>query len=178
MITAAPKRTITALKIRNLVVFDPGTTSRESWLIAAPKLAWKIATSSTLKPGAVVEPHEQGAGEEQRDELDGEDDRCRNERLESPAFLSEVVGQVPYRPEQCHAQRELHWAVPVLPMMLKETSESDLLSKLEQHPVAAETRRRPRQALAASQLRELLELAGHRSRAQRVHGTRISDGGA
>jgi hypothetical protein len=48
MITAAPKRTITALKIRNLVVFEAGTTSRESWLIAASKLAWKIATSSTL----------------------------------------------------------------------------------------------------------------------------------
>ncbi|MCE3277736.1 MAG: hypothetical protein K0R13_3591, partial [Propionibacteriaceae bacterium] len=31
-------------------VFDAGTTSLESWLIAASKLAWKIATSSTLKP--------------------------------------------------------------------------------------------------------------------------------
>ena len=50
MITAVAKRTITALKIRNLAVFDPGTTLYESWLIAASKLAWKIATSSTLKP--------------------------------------------------------------------------------------------------------------------------------
>ena len=48
MITAVPKRTITALKIRNLVVFDAGTTSRESWLTEASKLAWKIATNSTL----------------------------------------------------------------------------------------------------------------------------------
>ena len=41
---------ITPLKIRNLTVFDAGTTSRDSWLIEASKLAWKIATSSTLKP--------------------------------------------------------------------------------------------------------------------------------
>ena len=50
MITAAAKTTMTAVKIRNLAVFDPGTTSEESWLIAASKLAWKIATSSTLYP--------------------------------------------------------------------------------------------------------------------------------
>jgi hypothetical protein len=31
-------------------VFDAGTTSGESLLIEASKLAWKIATSSTLKP--------------------------------------------------------------------------------------------------------------------------------
>ena len=31
-------------------MFDAGTTSYESWLIAASKLAWKIATSSTLLP--------------------------------------------------------------------------------------------------------------------------------
>jgi hypothetical protein len=48
MITVAAKRMITALKIRNLAVFDAGTTSEESWLIAASKLAWKIATSSCL----------------------------------------------------------------------------------------------------------------------------------
>jgi len=29
-------------------VFDAGTTSRDSWLTAASKLAWKIATSGTL----------------------------------------------------------------------------------------------------------------------------------
>ena len=46
-ITAAA-RTITALKIRNLPVFDAGTTSSESSLIAPSKLAWKIATNSTL----------------------------------------------------------------------------------------------------------------------------------
>jgi hypothetical protein len=50
MIVAAPKRRITPLKIRNLAVFDAGTTSRESLLTEASKLAWKIATSSTLKP--------------------------------------------------------------------------------------------------------------------------------
>jgi hypothetical protein len=50
MITTVAKTTITPLKIRNLAVFDPGTTSYESWLIAASKLAWKIATSSTLYP--------------------------------------------------------------------------------------------------------------------------------
>jgi hypothetical protein len=50
MITVVANRIITALKIKNLVVFDPGTTSSESWLIAASKLAWKIATSNTLLP--------------------------------------------------------------------------------------------------------------------------------
>jgi hypothetical protein len=50
MITAVPEKAITPLKIRNFTVFDAGTTSLESWLIAASKLAWKIATSSTLKP--------------------------------------------------------------------------------------------------------------------------------
>ncbi|MCE3277762.1 MAG: hypothetical protein K0R13_3617, partial [Propionibacteriaceae bacterium] len=50
MITAIPEKAITPLKIRNFTVFDAGTTSLESWLIAASKLAWKIATSSTLKP--------------------------------------------------------------------------------------------------------------------------------
>jgi hypothetical protein len=38
MITVVANRIITALKIKNLVVFDPGTTSSESWLIAASKL--------------------------------------------------------------------------------------------------------------------------------------------
>jgi len=50
VITAVAKRAITPLKIRNLALFDAGTTSRESWLIAASKLAGKIATSSTLYP--------------------------------------------------------------------------------------------------------------------------------
>jgi hypothetical protein len=50
MITVVAASTITALKMRNLGVFDPGTTSSESWLIAASKLAWKIATSNTLYP--------------------------------------------------------------------------------------------------------------------------------
>jgi hypothetical protein len=48
MITMVAASTITALKIRNLAVFDAGTTSSESWLIAPSKLAWKIATSSRL----------------------------------------------------------------------------------------------------------------------------------
>ena len=39
-----------ALKIRNRAVSDAGTTSKPSLLIAASKLAWKIATSSTLLP--------------------------------------------------------------------------------------------------------------------------------
>jgi hypothetical protein len=39
---------ITTLKIRNLTLFDAGTMSLESWLIAPSKLARKIATSSTL----------------------------------------------------------------------------------------------------------------------------------
>jgi hypothetical protein len=48
MITVAAGSTIAALKIKNLAVFEAGTTSQESWLIAPSKLAWKIATSSTL----------------------------------------------------------------------------------------------------------------------------------
>jgi len=48
MITVVAASTITALKIRNLAVLDAGTTSWESWLNAPSKLAWKIATSSTL----------------------------------------------------------------------------------------------------------------------------------
>lgn len=48
MITVIAASTTTALKTRNLAVFDAGTTSSESWLNAASKLAWKIATSSTL----------------------------------------------------------------------------------------------------------------------------------
>jgi hypothetical protein len=48
MITVAAGSRIAALKIKNLTVFDAGTTSQESWLIARSKLAWKIATSSTL----------------------------------------------------------------------------------------------------------------------------------
>jgi hypothetical protein len=35
MITVVAASTITALKMRNLAVFDPGMTSSESWLIAA-----------------------------------------------------------------------------------------------------------------------------------------------
>jgi hypothetical protein len=48
MITVAAGSTIAALKIKNLAVFDAGTTSSESWLIVPSKLAWEIATSSTL----------------------------------------------------------------------------------------------------------------------------------
>jgi hypothetical protein len=47
-ITVAAGSRIVALKIKNLTVFDAGTTSSESWLIAPSKLAWKIATSRTL----------------------------------------------------------------------------------------------------------------------------------
>jgi hypothetical protein len=47
--------------------------------------------------GAVVEPHEQGAGEEQRDDLDSEYDGCRYQRLDSPALYGEVVGHVPHQ---------------------------------------------------------------------------------
>jgi hypothetical protein len=35
-------------EIKNLTVFDAGTTSQESWLIAPSKLAKKIAINSTL----------------------------------------------------------------------------------------------------------------------------------
>jgi len=48
--------------------------------------------------GAVVEPHEDGASKEQRDDLDSEHDGCRYELLDSPAFFGEVVGDVPPRP--------------------------------------------------------------------------------
>lgn len=48
MITAVAKTTMTPVKIRNLAVFEAGAMSRDSWLIEASKLAWKIATSSTL----------------------------------------------------------------------------------------------------------------------------------
>jgi hypothetical protein len=48
MITVAAGSTIAALKIKNLAVFEAGTTSQESWLIAPSKLAWKITTGSTL----------------------------------------------------------------------------------------------------------------------------------
>jgi hypothetical protein len=46
---------------------------------------------------------------------------------------AKVVGHVPQRPQQCHIQGEFHRAVPVLPVMLQEPGESDLLSKLEEH---------------------------------------------
>src|SRR3546814_20494133 len=60
-------------------------------------------TTLFRSPGPVVYPHEQGAGEEQRDELDSKNDRDPSELLEPPAFVGEVVGQVPHRPEKCHA---------------------------------------------------------------------------
>jgi len=48
MITAVARATIMPVKMRNRAVFDAGTTSSDSWLIAASKLAWKIATNNTL----------------------------------------------------------------------------------------------------------------------------------
>jgi hypothetical protein len=39
MITMVAATTMTALKIRNLAVFDAGTTSWDSWLMEASKLA-------------------------------------------------------------------------------------------------------------------------------------------
>ena len=48
MIKVVAASMITTLKIRNLTLFDAGTMSLESWLIAPSKLARKIATSSTL----------------------------------------------------------------------------------------------------------------------------------
>ncbi|HLM21806.1 MAG TPA: FAD-dependent monooxygenase, partial [Propionibacteriaceae bacterium] len=43
-----------------------------------------------------VEPHKQDTGEEQRDELDGEDGGGRHQRLDS-SFFGEMVGEVPHR---------------------------------------------------------------------------------
>ena len=45
----------------------------------------------------------------------------------------EVAGHVPQRPHQCDIHGEFHWAVSVLPVMLQESGESDLLGKLEEH---------------------------------------------
>jgi hypothetical protein len=39
-----------AAEDQSLAASDPGMTSNESWLMEASKLAWKIATSSTLRP--------------------------------------------------------------------------------------------------------------------------------
>jgi hypothetical protein len=50
-----------------------------------------------------------------------------------PAFFGEVVGQVPQRPQQRHVHGELHGVIPVLPMVLEESGESDLFGKLKQH---------------------------------------------
>ena len=67
-----------------------------------------------------------------------------------PAFLSEMVGHVPHRPRKCHIQREPQRAVTVLPMLLKEVSESGLPGKLEQHQLehkhGGDLRKRPRPA--------------------------------
>ena len=76
-----------------------------------------------------VEPHKQGTGEEQRDELDGEDGGGRHQRLDS-SFFGEMVGQVSLRLRQRHVQGELHGVViSVRPMVLKEPGESDLFGK-------------------------------------------------
>jgi hypothetical protein len=90
MITAMAASTMTALKIKNLA----GSTLARRHRIAPSKPAWKIATSSTLLCH-VVEPDKKGAGEEQRDDLNGEDDRSRDQHLDSPASFGEVVGHVP-----------------------------------------------------------------------------------
>jgi hypothetical protein len=50
--------------------------------------------------GPVVQLHQQCAGEEQRDEPDREDYRSRDELLNTPAFLGEMVGHMPERPQQ------------------------------------------------------------------------------
>ena len=84
-------------------------------------------------PRHVVEPHEQGAGKEQRDELNGEDHGSRYQRRDSPAFLGEVVGEMPHRPQERDVQGEFHGVIPVLPMVLKKPGESDLFGKLEEH---------------------------------------------
>ena len=114
-------------------MFDAGTTSKDSWLIAASKLAWKIATNNTLLPVRLYNHTNKARAKNSETNLDREDDRRRYQLLDSPAFLGEVVGQVPHRPQQCHIQGELHRAVPVLPVMLQEPGESDLLGKLEEH---------------------------------------------
>jgi hypothetical protein len=44
-----------------------------------------------------------------------------------------VVRHMPHRPQQCHVQSELYGVMPVLPVVLEESGESDLLSKLKQH---------------------------------------------
>src|SRR5215217_7991280 len=88
----------------------------------------------------VVKPHKQRAGEEQRDEPDNENYGCRDQRLHSPAFFSGVVGHVPHRPREGDVQSELHGVIPVLPMMLQKSGESDLLSKLKQHQLEQKDR--------------------------------------
>jgi hypothetical protein len=47
------------------------------------------------------------------------------ERFKSPAFLGEVVGHMPYRPQQRHVQGELHWAVAVMPVMLEVSTATE-----------------------------------------------------
>jgi hypothetical protein len=79
MITVVAASTITALKITNHAVSDVGTMSSESWLIAPS--SWHGRSQAAHAAGChVVEPHEQGAVEEQRDELHGEDDGSPNQR--------------------------------------------------------------------------------------------------
>ena len=82
------------------------------------------------RPG--VQPHEQRTGEEERHELDHQDDRSRDELLESPPLLTEVVGDVPERPEEGDVRGEPERAEPVLPAVLEESGEADLLGELEE----------------------------------------------
>lgn len=48
--TAAPPTTITALRMMNRTASESGISSLERSLIVASKLAWKTATTSTLRP--------------------------------------------------------------------------------------------------------------------------------
>lgn len=93
MITRVTARTMTALEIRNRAVFDAGTMSRESWLIEASEAGMKDRHQQHAVSGHVVKPHEQGASEEQRPELDGEDDGVRDQRLDSPAASAKWSGK-------------------------------------------------------------------------------------
>jgi hypothetical protein len=60
------------------------------------------------------------------------------------------VGHVPHSPQQRHVQGELHGVIPVLPMVLEKSGESDLFGKLKQHQLKHQSRRPPPPALAAS----------------------------
>jgi hypothetical protein len=73
MITAVAAPMITPLKMKNRAVLDPGTTSSESWLDRGVEAGMEDRHQQHPVSSPVVDPHEQGASEEQRDKLNGEE---------------------------------------------------------------------------------------------------------